>query len=108
MDMMSQVTQFLEGLGGGLQNDQTLKLLIALLILIALLQNEQSQDQSMQDAFEALGQASVNAAAGSIFVSSTSVEIQQTTTTISYSSTDLSAQFGGGEGSTGGNVDLVA
>lgn len=108
MDLLAQVSEFLEDFGGELENDQVLKLLIALLILIALLQNDQSRSRSADDAMEALMRSIRNTAGATTTVSSTSIEIYQSTTLISINSTIQPDAFGQGEPTSGSNLDLLA
>jgi hypothetical protein len=104
--MMSQVSKLLEGLGGDLKNNQALKLLIALLILIALLQQE-SKHQDPDDALAALGQSLTSSRSTSFSFESTSLEIHQSTSSFTYSSTVVSTQSGGAA-PAGGQLDAVA
>ncbi len=73
------VMQLLQGLGGGLENDKVLQMLIALLILLALMEDSQNVGGSGGD--NLLNQGSRAGGPGSWFVmtaSSTTISIEQT------------------------------
>ncbi|MFQ5589999.1 MAG: hypothetical protein ACE5HE_02440 [Phycisphaerae bacterium] len=106
-DVLTGVGELLNSIGGGVENDKLLQLLIVLLILTALLDNQQGRAADNGQILRSLG--SERAAAGqtiSMYSSSTTISIQQT---------DIAVVMGGafdaggqGEGAPGGTLDVVA
>lgn len=79
----TQVAQLLQSIGGGVQNNQSLQLMIALLILLALLQQPQRSQRTAADAWIDLlgrGAAGLQRFSGftSQMTSSTSISFEQT------------------------------
>ena len=75
----SQVTELLQSVGGGLENDKMLQLLIATILLMALLQGSQSNSQSGADILRSLGGGRQDQSQTiSLLSSSTSIAFQQT------------------------------
>ena len=106
-NVFSQVGQMLESIGGGVQNDQLLRMMIALLILQALLENSSGGGDQATNPLDVLNNMQSGSVAG-LYASSTSIEIQQTmTTSISMESTSVAA-FGLGDASAqqGGTIDF--
>ena len=90
--VFSAVSEMLQSVGGGVENDKTLRMLIALLILLAMLEN---QNDAMKGASEALrtigsGSGSRGAYFASYSSSVTTISIEQ-----SYSSVVISDASGG-------------
>lgn len=110
MNVGPAVSQLLQSIGGGAENDKTLRMLIVLMILLALLDNSQANDASTGNALNQLA----NSGSGrsqffGIFSSSTTIEIHQTSTTIVGSTMDNVASVSSSEQPTqGGQVDLSA
>lgn len=89
----SQVAQMLQSVGGGLEHDKTLQMLIATILLMALLEASQKDTQGTAETLQALGgggQGSGQSQSLSLYASYTSISIQQTSissvTTSSFSS----------------------
>lgn len=92
-DIHAAVGQFLQALGGGLQDDQTLRMILGLIILMALLDKTGKQSEAGSEMLNNLGRlASSLSGAGT----ATSIEIHQSSTIIVASqSTTISAVRGG-------------
>ncbi len=107
----SSVSQLLQSVGGGLENDQLLKLLIAALILMALLQQQQESTAGLEN----LTRQGAGGAGGTgdsqfigIYSSSTTISIQQSTTSVFLGTgADLFGSAGGPSETTGGQLDLL-
>lgn len=106
--LMNQVTELLSGLGGGLESNQMLKLLLGLLILTALLSQGQDGQGQQQDAPSMLGGDGTGRGAmlqQSLSITSISISIEQTSIT---SLTVLPpGGFGDGAQDSGGQIDLA-
>ena len=78
----SAVSQLLQSVGGGVENDKMLRMLIALLILLALLDNSQPQAEGAQNALAQLGSRG-NGQSQFLYAytSSTTISFEYTTTT---------------------------
>jgi hypothetical protein len=78
----SAVSQLLQSVGGGVENDKMLRMLIALLILLALLDNSQPQTEGAQNALAQLGSRG-NSQSQFLYAyqSSTTISMEYTTTT---------------------------
>lgn len=78
----SSVSQLLQAVGGSIQNDRLLKLLIGIILLLSLLDNMNSDKSASQDQPGGLGsgQGDQSQFVG-IFSSSTTISIEQTSTT---------------------------
>ena len=77
LQVQSSVQVMLQSIGGGVEDDQNLKMLIGLLILMALLQNPEQSESSFQRSLDALGQLGGGASGGGQV--GFSFEFQQTT-----------------------------
>jgi len=89
MSVSTQVSQFLQGVGGNLEDDPVLKALLTLLVLMALLQQQATRNDAMQQLSSAVGR-SMNASAGSSGAWAASMEIYHSTTLILSSNADVS------------------
>ena len=111
MRVPSAVTQLLQSIGGGIENNKLLRLLITALILLALLEQQQ---EDLASAGKALAQLGARAGDQSqfigIFSSSTTISIQQTTTTVMFNtggSAALNTGNGGTSPESGGQLNLA-
>lgn len=103
------VTQMLQSVGGGVEDDKVLKMLIGLLILLALLQEWYGATESPQDALARLGEGTGQSGAASLYFSSTTITLEQTTTTVVLQTQGAYGNAGGEqEASKGGQVDVAA
>jgi hypothetical protein len=108
MNVMTGVSQLLEDVGGDLKNDKLLRMMIALLILVTLL--NESQDQSGSRS-QGLGQPGSGSGGGQpvfeMVSSSTTIAIQQTSiTTMVYTAEDTVGSAGENPYTPGGLIDL--
>lgn len=107
----SAVSELLQSIGGGLEDDKTLRMLIALIILLALLENFQESAVSSRNALASLGAGRMGRPiwVGGYY-SSTTITIQQTTTTMFLQTAEGYAPATNGETveSTGGQLDVPA
>jgi len=109
--LLSTVAELMRDVGGDLQNDKMVQMLVALMILLALLHNSEGGDSMGRNAIEGLGSGATGAArTGGSYCSSTLITFEQTTTTISlYSSDSYNAGTNDSASpSRGGTVDLSA
>lgn len=111
MNFASQVTQMLSSIGGGLENDKMLRMMIGLLILMALL-NEQQGGGSQGNGAQAAGLGLPQSGGGDQTLlyqsySATSISIQQTSiTNVAYGSADAFTSAGA-DPYSGGQLDLT-
>jgi len=84
------VTQLLQSIGGGVENDKLLRLMIALLLLLTILGHQQEQQAQAQSVWGGLSMGNSG--------SSSSVELYSSTTTISieqsYTSITIAENYG--------------
>ncbi len=110
-NLNSAISDLLQGLGGGLEDDKVLRMMIALIILLALLQSSQGGAASDHNTLAPLGLGG-NAQPQSvgIYSSSTTIAIQQTTTTMVLHSVESysTASTDNPVDSQGGQIDLSA
>ena len=110
MRVPSAVAQLLHSIGGGIENDKLLKLLITALILLALLEQQQ---EDLAAAGRTLAQLGARTGDQSqfigIFSSSTTISIQQTTSTVVFGTgaEALNIGDGGASADTGGHLNLA-
>ena len=95
----------LQSIGGGVENDRLLRLLIALMILMALFENQQERQLAGAEALQTLGTNGGGGQSISIYSSSTSISIEQTQTTIIWS--DTYGSNGGSQADPGGSLDVA-
>ena len=103
------VTQMLQDVGGGVENDKMLQLMIALLILMALLENMQQQQGGSGGSSGGSGSSFNTAQLMGMFLSSSSITIEQTTLTMS--SVNITGTYGvtGNQlHTTGQQIDIAA
>ncbi len=107
-DVQSSVSQLLTGLGGAI-DDKLLQMLIALIILSALLEQMRGESGGQGDALSALGGRGQGGQQGGYF-SSTTISIEQTTTTIHFQFTESYSTGGGLENvsPSGSRIDVSA
>ncbi len=107
-NVFAAVSTMMQSIGGSVENDRMMRMLIALMILLSLLQEQQeSQSQSGGNELAQLGNgANSRSSYIGIFSSSTTIIFQQTTTEVSLSSHE---QYTAGEQiltAPGSQVDL--
>ncbi|UCE61677.1 MAG: hypothetical protein JSU63_07995 [Phycisphaerales bacterium] len=82
----TMVTDLLQSVGGGAENDKILRMMIVLLILLALLQNQEGNSGQTSDILQSLNGGNNNNGENihivSLYSSSTTISIQQSTTTM--------------------------
>jgi len=106
VQVQSSVQVLLQSIGGGIEDDQTLKMLIGLLILMALLQNPEQSASSFQRSLDALAQLGGGASGGGQVGSS--FEFQQTTSITMISQQYESVRIDGATNSgMGQSLDAV-
>lgn len=109
--LLTTVAELMRNVGGDLQNDKMVQMLVALMILLALLHSFEGGDAKGQNTIEGLGSATYGAAGtAGTYSSATFISFEQTTTTISlYSSNSYDADTNDSASpSRGGTVDLSA
>lgn len=101
------VSNMLQSIGGGVENDQMLKALISLMIIAALLQQIAEGGQSSNESLRALGNGRGDAIQGQA-MNASFVSIEYTS--ISITSTSISQTTGGfdGGGQLGGELDIAS
>ena len=108
MNLSSAVSQLLQAVGGGVENDKALRMLIALMILLALLNEMQAPDTT---ASRGLGRSAAGGRPLALFGSSSSsfIAIQQTSTTIAIGTAEsLSSVYTDPPPASGANFDARA
>ena len=103
-EVYASVTQMLQSIGGGVEDDKLLRLLIALMILMALFENQQEQQRAGTEALQALGTNGGGGQSIGIYSSSTSISIEHTQTTIIWG--DTYGSNGGSQADPGGTLDV--
>lgn len=109
-NVFAAVSTMMQSIGGGVENDRMMRMLIALMIILSLLQNQQEgQSQSGGNELAQLGSGTNSSSSYiGIFSSSTTIIFQQTTTEVSMNSHE---QYAAGEQvltAPGSQVDLSA
>ena len=107
----SAVSEMLQSIGGGLEDDKTLRMLIALIILLALLESSQASVASSRNALASLGTGRMGQPLWvGAYYSSTTITIQQTTATMFLQTGEGYALGANGEpvASPGGHLDVSA
>lgn len=108
-EVFEAVNQLLRGLGQGLENDAVLKMIIALLILMALLESSSEPAKTQNNNLLSLGGgASQPFSAITMTASSTTISIQQTSIYIVGGSAAQAFETLESTPATGGQVDLSA
>ena len=84
-NVFAAVSTMMQSIGGGVENDRMMRMLIALMIILSLLQNQQeAQGRSGGNELAQLGNgANSSSSYIGIFTSSTTIIFQQTTTVVS-------------------------
>lgn len=103
------VSSMMQSIGGGIQNDKMLRMMIALMIIMALLEQQQGESQQGADSGEQLGNGTNGQGVSfSLYSSSTTITTQESV--VIYGA-DASQAYGGqsqGDAGQGGEVDLSA
>ena len=109
-ELQSAVTQLLQSAGGATQNDKLLRLLIVALILMSLLQQMEEDGDASRQTLGKLGSGSGDRAQFiGIYTSSTTISIQQTSTTlIMGSGFDALGATGDAAQGSNGQIDVSA
>lgn len=104
------VSQLLQSIGGSAEDDKLLRMLIGLIILLALLENSQDEAASAQNALLSLGSGSQQPQSIDLYWSSTTIAIEQTTTTILFQTAETHAAASAGEqlDARGDQIDVPA
>ena len=108
--MLESISQFLSGSQSGSDSDKTLRLLVAALFLLAVLNQMQEESQASSGGLGSLGgRSSDRSAYVGMFYSSTTISIQQSSSSFSasmtYESTSVVLQS---SQSAAQNIDLTA
>jgi len=104
-----EVARMLQSVGGGVENNDLLKLLIAAMILLALLNESDAPQPQSQGALQGLGGGSADRAAYvGIFSSSSSVVLQQTTMSYGAVMVDSYAPSPAPPAEAGGQINFTA
>lgn len=102
------VSQLLSTIGGGAEQDQLLRTLIMLMIILSLLTGSQGKEETGARSLRQLGSQGGNPSLYvGIFSSSTTITIQQTTTIISPDVMGAFGSSGGADQASGGRVDTT-
>lgn len=105
----NQIGQLLQGIGGGLENNKVLQLMIGLMILLTLLEGSAKGGQSAADPLSGLGSGDGGRGAyGSMEASTTSITIEHTSMTMTASSVETMAASADDGQAQGQNIDLAA
>ncbi len=91
------VSQLLQSIGGGAENDKILRMLIALIILLALLKDPQGEAASTNNALTLPAGRGGQYQFVGFYSSSTTITIEQTTTTMVFQAMDTYASASGGD-----------
>lgn len=106
----SAVSQMLQSVGGGIENNKMLQMLIALMILLALLEQAEGQDKAAREALAELGtRRGGQQQFFSAYSSSTTISWEYTSTTFVFGSEGAYVAEGGTPAlPQGGEVDMKA
>ena len=105
MDFVSEISKLMENLGGDIKNDNMLRMMIALVILMVLLQETQNQEQPAAQSLSRGGGADQFMY---FEMSSTTISIEQTSiTAIGYTGADAYGSGGQVPQEEGGRIDLA-
>lgn len=109
-NVFAAVSTMMQSIGGGVENDRLMRMLIALMIILSLLQElQEGQGQSGGNQLAQLGNgANSSSSYIGIFSSSTTITFQQTTTEVSLSSNEQYAANEQVPTTPGSQVDLSA
>ena len=111
LSVQNAVTQLLQSVGGGIENDKVLRTLLVALILLSLLAEQQNSEGATSPLLSQLGnRTSDQSQYIGIFTSSTTISIEQSTTTVVFtgSNVDASQTTGGEPQADSGRIDTVA
>ena len=107
--MNNEISQLLQSIGGGVENNKMLQLMIGLLILLTLLQGSAKTGQSAADALSGLGGSGGGRGTSISFAASTtSITIEQTSVTMTASAADTLAAAQGSTQPPNHKIDLAA
>lgn len=109
-NVFAAVSTMMQSIGGGVENNRLMRMLIALMIILSLLQGQQeAQSQTGGNELAQLGNgANRSFSYIGIFSSSTTIIFQQTTTEVSLSSYEQYAANEPVQTAPGSQVDLSA
>ena len=109
-NVFAAVSTMMQSIGGGVENNRLMRMLIALMIILSLLQGQQeAQSQTGGNELAQLGNgANRSFSYIGIFSSSTTIIFQQTTTEVSLSSYEQYAANQQVQTAPGSQVDLSA
>jgi len=108
VNLGNQIGQLLQGIGGGVENNKTLQLLIGLMILMTLLEGSSKGGQSAADALSGLGGAAGRGSYVSFEASTTSITIEHTSMTMTAAAIETMAASEDNSPSQGQKIDLAA
>jgi len=109
VSMNNEISQLLQSIGGGVENNKMLQLMIGLLILLTLLQGSAKTGQSAADALSTLGASGGGRGTYISFAASTtSITIEQTSVTMTASAADTLAAAQGNAQPQNHRIDLAA
>ena len=106
LEINAAVSQLLQSVGGGLETNKTLQMLIALLILVTLLQGSRDGGSTAGD-LDSLARRGTGGYLG-IAMSSTTITVEQTSILYTASMAQSSAGTEDAESGRGGRLDLAA
>ena len=106
-NVAGEVAQLLQRVGGGIENNQMLEMIIALMILMALLQSSASSQTASQTSENLLRMMS-GASGGAADSMSISLHYEQTTVTMTSMSYQSALGYAAGENGGSSQVDLLA
>ncbi len=106
LQVNAQVAELLQGVGQGLENNKTLQLLIALMILVTLLQGG-GQSKSAGEALNGLG-AQGGGREAYLSMTTTSISIEQTSMTFTATGVESFNAAGAEQDSSGRKIDVSA
>ena len=108
INLGNQISQLLQGIGGGVENNKTLLLLIGLLILLTLLEGSSKGGGSAAEALNGLGGAGSRGTYINFEASTTSITIEHTSMTMPASAIETMAASEANGQSQGHKIDLAA
>jgi len=108
VNLGNQINQLLQGIGGGVENNQTLQLLIGLLILLTLLEGSSKSGQSAADALGGLGGAAGRETYISFVASTTSITIEHSSMSVTTPAIETMAASKANGQSQGQKIDIAA
>ena len=107
VNLGNQISQLLQGIGGGMENNKMLQLMIGLLILLTLLEGSSKGGGSAADALSGLGGAAGRGNYVSFEASTTSITIEHTSMTMTAAAIDTMADSQDTGQSQGQKIDFA-